>query len=110
MVREILSSFFLRPALHWSQMRLLSGPSGSGKTTYILDRFREELRAGNLGIRLLVPTATMAQHLQNRLAREGFVFRSSLIQTLSGFVRDYAGSAAEVSPAVLHLLVEEAAI
>jgi ATP-dependent helicase/DNAse subunit B len=90
-------------------MRLLSGPAGSGKTTYILDRFRQARGAGNSAIRLLVPTATMAQHLQNRLAREGFVFRSSLIQTLSSFVRDYAGSAAEVSPAVLYLLVEEAA-
>ncbi len=90
-------------------MRLLSGPAGSGKTTYILDRFRQELRAGNTAIRLLVPTATMAQHLQNRLAREGFVFRGALIQTLSSFVRDYAGSATEVSSAVLYLLVEEAA-
>jgi ATP-dependent helicase/DNAse subunit B len=88
---------------------LLSGPAGSGKTTYILDRFRQALRAGNSAIRLLVPTATMAQHLQNRLAREGFVFRGSLIQTLASFVNDYAGSAAEVSSAVLYLLVEEAA-
>jgi ATP-dependent helicase/DNAse subunit B len=91
-------------------MQLLSGPSGSGKTTYILDRFRQGLRACNSNMRLLVPTATMAQHLQNRLAREGFVFRSSLVQTLSSFVRDYAGGAAEVSPAVLYLLVEEAAL
>src|ERR1035437_2943266 len=91
-------------------MRLLSGPAGSGETTYILDRVRQSLRAGHSAIRLLVPTATMAQHLQNRLAREGFVFPGSLIQTLSSFVRDYAGSAAEVSPAVLYLLVEEAAL
>jgi hypothetical protein len=90
-------------------MRLLSGPAGSGKTTYILDRFRQALSAGDSNIRLLVPTATMAQHLQNRLAREGFVFPGSLIQTLSTFIRDYAGGAAEVSPAVLYLLVEEAA-
>jgi ATP-dependent helicase/DNAse subunit B len=90
-------------------MRLLSGPAGSGKTTHILDRFRQALRSGNSAIRLLVPTATMARHLQNRLAREGFVFPGSLVQTLSSFVRDYAGGAAEVSPAVLYLLVEEAA-
>jgi ATP-dependent helicase/DNAse subunit B len=51
----------------------------------------------------------MARHLQNRLAREGFIFPPSLVQTLSSFVRDYAGGAAEVSPAVLYLLVEEAA-
>ena len=90
-------------------MRLLSGPAGSGKTTHILDRVRQALRSGNSAIRLLVPTATMARHLQNRLAREGFVFPGSLVQTLSSFVRDYAGNAAEVSPAVLYLLVEEAA-
>ena len=90
-------------------MRLLSGPAGSGKTTYILDRFRQALGEGDSAIRLLVPTATMARHLQNGLAREGFVFRGSLIQTLAEFVRDNAGSAAEVSPAVLYLLVEEAA-
>ncbi len=90
-------------------MRLLTGPAGSGKTTYILDRFRQALRANDSSIRLLVPTATMAQHLQNRLAREGFVFSARLIQTLSGFVRDFAGSAVEVSPAALYLLVEEAA-
>jgi ATP-dependent helicase/DNAse subunit B len=90
-------------------MRLLSGPARSGKTTYILDRFRRALGAGDSAIRLLVPTATMARHLQNGLAREGFVFRGSLIQTLADFVKDYAGSAAEVSPAVLYLLVEEAA-
>ncbi|MGD0771633.1 MAG: PD-(D/E)XK nuclease family protein [Candidatus Solibacter sp.] len=91
-------------------MRLLSGPAGSGKTSHILDRFRHALAAGHPDIRLLVPTATMAQHLQNRLAREGFVFPPSLIQTLSSFVRDYAGSTAEVSPAVLYLLVEQAAL
>jgi ATP-dependent helicase/DNAse subunit B len=90
-------------------MQLLSGPAGSGKTTYILDRVREALSAGSSKIRLIVPTATMAQHLQNRLAREGFVFPPGLIQTLSTFVRDYAGCASEVSAAVLHLVVEEAA-
>ena len=49
---------------------------------------REALRAGHSAVRLLVPTATLAQHLQNQLAREGFVFRRGLVQTLSGFVRD----------------------
>jgi ATP-dependent helicase/DNAse subunit B len=90
-------------------MQLFSGPAGAGKTSHILDLFRQSLRAGRSGIRLLVPTATMAQHLQNRLAREGFVFPVSLIQTLSRFIDDYAAGAAEVSPAVLYLLVEEAA-
>ena len=90
-------------------MLLVSGPAGSGKTAFVLERFREALRAGNDAIRLLAPTATLAQHLQNRLAREGFVFRRKLIQTLSGFVKDWAGDAPEAPDTVLYLLVEEAA-
>src|ERR1035441_5514084 len=101
---------FSSPCATLEPMRLLWGPAGSGKTTYILDRFRQALAAGHSNIRLLVPTATMARHLQNRLAREGLVFSPSLIQTLSTFVRDYAGSATEVSSTVLYLLVEQAAL
>jgi ATP-dependent helicase/DNAse subunit B len=86
-------------------MRLLSGPAGSGKTSTILDEFRAQI-GGN--VRLLVPTATMAQHVQNRLARQGLVFRRSLIQTLSGFVRDWVEDAPEVPRPVLHLLTDEA--
>jgi ATP-dependent helicase/DNAse subunit B len=74
-----------------------------------LDRFHEALSGGNHAVRLLVPTATMAQHLQNRLARDGFVFSHRLIQTLSGFLRPWTGEAPEVSPSVLYLLVEQAA-
>ena len=90
-------------------MLLVTGPAGSGKTAFVVDRFREALRAGNDAIRLLAPTATLAQHLQNRLAREGFVFRSRLIQTLSEFVDDWAGDAAKAPDTVLYLVVEEAA-
>jgi ATP-dependent helicase/DNAse subunit B len=78
-------------------------------SAFVLDRLREALRAGNEAIRLLVPTATMAQHLQNRMAREGFVFRRRLIQTLAGFVQDWAGDVPQVPETVLHLMVEEAA-
>src|SRR6267154_166745 len=95
--------------LHWSHMRLLTGPAGSGKTTFVLDRFRDALRERSDAIRLLVPTATMAQHLQNRIAREGFVFRGDLIQTLSGFVETWAGDLRQVPDTVLYLIVEEAA-
>lgn len=90
-------------------MLLLTGPAGSGKTDFILDRCREALRVGDNAVRLLVPTATLAQHLQNRLAREGFVFRRGLVQTLSGFVQDWAGDAPQVPDSVLYLMVEEAA-
>src|ERR1700730_9689102 len=88
-------------------MRLLTGPAGSGKTTFVLDRFREALRARNDAVRLLVPTATMAQHVQNRIAREGFVFRRGLIQTLSGFVETWAGDLRQAADSVLCLIVEE---
>ena len=87
-------------------MHLLSGPAGSGKTRYILDRLRARL---NGPVRLLVPTATMAQHLQNQLAREGRVFRRAVIQTLSAFVRELDPVAEQVSKPILYLLTEDAA-
>src|ERR1051326_375610 len=90
-------------------MRLILGPAGSGKTASILNEFREALRAHNHAVRLLVPTATLAEHLQNQLAREGLVFRRSLIQTLSRFVHAWAHDLPEVPDAVFYLLVEEAA-
>jgi ATP-dependent helicase/DNAse subunit B len=90
-------------------MRLLTGPAGSGKTTFILDSLRQALRAGNHGVRLLVPTATLAQHLQNQVAREGFVFHRNLIQTLAAFVGEWAGERPEAPDTVVYLLAEEAA-
>src|SRR5215467_9432124 len=90
-------------------MRFLSGPAGSGKSSFLLDRFREALRAGDESVRLLVPTATLEQHLQNRMAREGFVFRRSLIQTFSRFIEPWAEDLPQVSDPVVYLIVEEAA-
>lgn len=90
-------------------MLLLTGPAGSGKTKYVLEQFRESLRSGKDSVRLLVPTATMAQHLQNEMAREGFVFRRSLIQTLSMFIGSMAVEFRQVPDSVLYLIVEEAA-
>src|SRR5271157_2803299 len=90
-------------------MRLLTGPAGSGKTTILLNQFREALRAGGEGIRVLPPTATLAQHLQNQVAREGLVFHRNLIQTLSAFVEEKAGGVPLAADAVVYLLVEEAA-
>jgi ATP-dependent helicase/DNAse subunit B len=90
-------------------MRLLTGPAGSGKTSRILERFRDALRRRDSGVRLLTPTATMAQHLQNQVSREGFVFRPALIQTLSRFVDAFAADMPQVSEPLLYLIVEEAA-
>ena len=90
-------------------MRLLTGPAGSGKTAFCLDRVREAIRAGQRGVRLLTPTATMAQHLRNQLAREGLVFGARTVQTLHAFVEEWAGGIREASEPVLYLIVEEVA-
>ncbi len=90
-------------------MRLLTGPAGSGKTASILDRLRQSLRQNNGAVRLLVPTATLAQHLQNQLAREGFVFSREVIQTLSAFIGAIVPDAPQVSDTALYLMVENAA-
>ena len=78
-------------------------------TRSALDGFRQALREGRTDLRLLVPTATMAEHLQHRLAREGFAFQRSLIQTLSAFVKRLTPELREVPETVLYLIVEQAA-
>ena len=89
-------------------MRLLSGPPGSGKTSHTLTQLRAALQARDAGVRLVVPTATMAEHLRHALAREGFVLRPSLIETLAQFIEPWAGLP-EAAPAELYLLVEHLA-
>jgi ATP-dependent helicase/DNAse subunit B len=90
-------------------MRIWTGPAGSGKTAGVLEELRAALRAGRDDVRLLVPTATMTEHFQNRLAREGIVFRRSVVQTLSGFVESRTKDVRQVAAPVLYLIVEEAA-
>ncbi len=90
-------------------MLLLSGPPGSGRTSRILAEFRQALGRDTSGIRLLVPTATMAEHLRHKLARGGLVLRPNLILTLSKFIAPWAEDLPEISPAVLYLLVEKVA-
>jgi ATP-dependent helicase/DNAse subunit B len=90
-------------------MKLLTGLAGSGKTSRIMEQFRDGLRRRDSGVRLLTPTATLAQHLQNQMARDGFVLRPGLIQTLSRFVDSFAADMPQVSQPLLYLIVEEAA-
>jgi ATP-dependent helicase/DNAse subunit B len=52
----------------------------------------------------------MAEHLRHKLAREGFVLRPNLIQTLSKFIVPWAEDLPEISPAALYLLVENVAL
>jgi ATP-dependent helicase/DNAse subunit B len=91
-------------------MRLIAGPPGSGKTAGLLSELREALKAGDgCGVRLLVPTATLALHMQNELAREGFVFSRAVVQTLNGFVGAWLADTPQVPATLFRWLVEDAA-
>jgi ATP-dependent helicase/DNAse subunit B len=91
-------------------MRLLTGPPGTGKTAAILTELRSALRAGEAyTVRLLTPTATLAQHFQNELAREGFVFPPSVVQTLKQFIADWCADTPEATETIFHWIVEDAA-
>lgn len=50
------------------------------------DPLRVALRGGRRSVRWIVPTATLARHLRNELAREGLLVRPSAISTLSALV------------------------
>jgi ATP-dependent helicase/DNAse subunit B len=93
--------------LLWKLMLLLTGPPGSGLSAEVLRQFRDLLLRGATDIRLLVPTATMAEHLRNLLAREGFVVRPNLILTLSQFVAPSVEDIPQVTKPALYLLVEK---
>lgn len=87
-------------------MLVLTGPPGSGKTHEVLESIRAALGRGASDFRLIVPTATMAEHLRNKLARKGFLLRPGLIVTLSRFVAAWVEDFPEVSSASLHFLVD----
>src|SRR5437867_3300445 len=88
--------------LSWFLMLLLTGPPGSGRTSHILAEFRQALRRDASDIRLLTPTATMAEHLRHKLAREGLVLRPHLVQTLSQFLTPWVEDLPQISPAALY--------
>jgi ATP-dependent helicase/nuclease subunit B len=89
-------------------MRLFTGPAGSGKTYRVLQEFRDALRSGDCHARLLVPTATMARHLRNLLAREGLVFAANQVATLHRYLSGFAPEARAISDPALYVITEEA--
>lgn len=86
-------------------MRVLLGPPGSGKTAKVLDEFCPAARDGSA--RLVVPTATMATHLQHTLARRGEPIAPSSITTLARFAATLSPGAPAADSATLALLVEQ---
>lgn len=85
-------------------MKLLIGPPGSGKTARVLEEFAASARAG--GARLVVPTATMAEHFRHELARRGRHIRPSSITTMAGLVAELAPGARVATGPELALLVD----
>jgi hypothetical protein len=81
---------------------LITGPPASGKSRAALDRF--------LAIPaslLIVPSATMSEHVAHELARAGVAVRPSRIQTLARFLDMWSG--VEAAPAaLLGLMVDQA--
>ena len=89
-------------------MLLLSGPPGSGKTHQVLDKLWTAAGRGAVDTQLLVPTATMAEHLRHALTREGLLVRPSSIVTLFHFVEEHAKGFDLASGPVLRRLVRRA--
>jgi ATP-dependent helicase/DNAse subunit B len=73
----------------------------------VLETARARLRMRDWGFRLLTPTATMAEHLRNLLAREGFVFPPSLAITLGKFVEELTPNVREISTPALGALLQQ---
>jgi ATP-dependent helicase/DNAse subunit B len=89
-------------------MRVVVGPPGSGKSAVVWDELREALRRRDDGVRLVTPTATMAEHIRHALAREGFLLRPRVITTLSGLVAGLVGESRQISDPALLLCVRQA--
>lgn len=90
-----------------SNVAFLIGPPGSGKSTQLLGTLREALTRHDPSVRLLVPSATMALHVRNQLAREGFLLRRQTVSTFSRFLNQLPLPLAAPSPALLGILLAQ---
>ena len=71
-----------------------------------LNKLREAIREGRSDVRMLVPTATLAEHRRHQLAREGLVFRPDAVQTFSRFAASLAPGVKQISEPLFQLVVE----
>ncbi len=71
-------------------MRLVRGAPGTGKTALVFREFKEALRVGARGLRIVVPTATLVRHFQHELARDGIVFSPRSVVSLNRFLLERA--------------------
>jgi len=80
-------------------LRIITGPVGQA---FHLSSFSPSDQ------RLLVPTATMAEHIRNELARQGAVFRPDTIQTFSKFIDALIPDLPQITPGALAVLTSRA--
>ena len=81
---------------------LITGPPASGKSHVALERFRSQ--ADRL---LIVPTATMVEHIRHALARSRFPVRPREIRTLAHCLEEWSPQGPAPAP-FLDLLIEQA--
>lgn len=74
----------------------------------MLEELRPALKQERGAARLLVPTATMAEHLRNQLAREGYVFAPNTVDTFSKFIEEHVNDVSAFPSAALEMLVTQA--
>ena len=88
---------------------LLIGPPGSGKTAQILQSLETAVRVGRSEeVQLLVPTASMRNHVLNVLARRGLMVPARVVSTMSEYVRDLTPDVREAGSAVEDRLLRQA--
>ena len=73
-------------------MKLIRGVPGAGKTALVFREFKDALRSGAAGLRIVVPTATLVRHFQHELARDGVVFSPRSVVSLSRFLLERAAA------------------
>lgn len=91
-------------------MKVLIGPSNSGKSRHVISLAVQALIEGRGRVRLIVPSASAAGVLQNRLqASERFIPASSLEQIVTTFPSLYTSilSAAGIQPVWLRAIERE---
>jgi ATP-dependent helicase/DNAse subunit B len=69
---------------------------------------RECLKAGRFNTRLLVPSATLAEHLRNQLARDGAILRRNTVATLAHFLDEFPSLPPLPQPVELEAILLEA--
>ena len=78
---------------------LLIGPPGSGKTYRVLRELEAALARGERP-KMVVPTASMAEHLQHQLARQGLMISPRAVLPLTLFVEGFTPECKELSRAL----------